>query len=119
MAPPDSPHTWDAHGRAWEVIHSRDIPSIPTGCPTTTCGDSAAIINGAQNTTTRPSPRVSRLPRDALGSLSTLHMRGTRTGGARGSHKIILKTTHDSHTPSHGILPVRCKSYQIFHDQFF
>ena len=90
MAPLDSPHTWDAHGRAWEVIHSRDTPSLPTGWRVPyddVRGDSAATINGAQNTTTRPSPRASRLPRDALGPLSTSHMRGTRTGGARGSYR--------------------------------
>ena len=23
----DSPHAWDAHGRAWEVIYSRGTPS--------------------------------------------------------------------------------------------
>ena len=36
MIPLDSPHAWDAHGRAWEVIHSRGTPSLPTGCPTAT-----------------------------------------------------------------------------------
>ena len=86
MIPLDSPHAWDAHGRAWEVIHSRGKPSLPTGCPTATRGDSAATTNDAQNTTTRPSPRAPRLPRDALGSLSTPHMLGTRTGGPRGSY---------------------------------
>ena len=87
MIPLDSPHAWDAHGRAWEVIHSRGTPSLPTGCPTATRGDSVATTNDAQNTTTRPSPRAPRLPRDALGSLSTPHMRGTCTGGARVSYR--------------------------------
>ena len=86
MIPLDSPHAWDSHGRAWEVIHSRGTPSLPTGCPTATRGDSVATTNDAQNTTTRPSPRAPRLPRDALGSLSTTHMRGTRAGWARGSY---------------------------------
>ena len=60
MIPLDSPHAWDSHGRAWEVIHSRGTPSLPTGCPTATRGDSAATTNDAQNTTTRPSPRAPR-----------------------------------------------------------
>ena len=78
MIPLDSPHAWDAHGRAWEVIHSRGTPSLPTGCPTATRGDSVATTDDAQNTTTRPPPRAPRLPRDALGSLSTPHMLGWR-----------------------------------------
>ena len=62
MIPLDSPHAWDAHGRAWEVIHSRGTPSLPTRCPTATRGDSAATTNDAQNTTTRPSPRADAYP---------------------------------------------------------
>ena len=80
-----------ARGKSY--THGRGTPSLPTGVPqpppTVTRGDSVATTNDAQNITTRPSPRAPRLPRDALGSLSTPHMRGPRTGGARGSYRDV------------------------------
>ena len=80
MIPLDSPHAWDAHWRAWEVIHSRGTPLLPTGY---TNAGSTATTDGASNTTKRPPRCAPRLPRDALGSPSTPHMRGTRVDGHR------------------------------------
>ena len=84
MVPLDSPHAWDAHWRAWEVIHSRGTPLLPTGYTKATRGGSTATTDGAPNTTKRPPRCALRLSKDALGSLSMPHMRGTRVGGPRG-----------------------------------
>ena len=46
MVPLDSPHAWDAHWRAWEVIHSRGTPLLPTGYTKATCGSSTATTEG-------------------------------------------------------------------------
>ena len=88
------------------------------GCPTATRGDSATTTNDAQNTTTRPSPRAPRLPRDALGSLSTPHMRGTRSSGSRGSLRssystwlVALNTTRHLFNTTH--LAGRLRSYSF------
>ena len=60
----------------------RAPPSTPAEPPRSPRG----APEHAPNTPTRPSPCAPRLPRDALGSLSTPHMRGSRTGGSRGSY---------------------------------
>ena len=54
MVPLDSPHAWDAHWRAWEVIHSRGTPLLPTGYTKATRGGSTATTDDPRNTTTRP-----------------------------------------------------------------
>ena len=88
MVPLDSPHAWDAHWRAWEVIHSRGTPLLPTGYTKATRGGSTATTDGAPNTTKRPPRCAPRLPKDALADpflCPTMpHMRGTRVGGPRG-----------------------------------
>ena len=63
----------------------RAPPSTPAEPPRSPRG----APEHAPNTPTRPSPCAPRLPRDALGSLSTPHMRGPRTGGARGSYRDV------------------------------
>ena len=86
MVPLDSPHVWDAHWRAWEVIHFRGTPLLPTGYTKATRGGSTATPNDPPNTATRPPRCAPRLPRGALGSLSMPHMRGARVGGHRDSY---------------------------------
>ena len=90
MVPLDSPHAWDAHWRAWEVIHSRGTPLLPTGYTKATRGGSTATPNDPPNTTTRPPRCAPRLPRGALGSLFTLYMRGVRVGGHRDSYGGVI-----------------------------
>ena len=46
---------------------------------------STAATDTAPNTPTRPIPWASCLPKDALGSLPTPHMRGARMGSPWGS----------------------------------
>ena len=49
MVPLDSPHAWDAHWRAWEVIHSRGTSLLPTGYTKATRGGSTATPNDPPN----------------------------------------------------------------------
>ena len=90
MVPLDSPHAWDAHWRAWEVIHSRGTPLLPTGYTKATRGGSTATPNDPPNTTTRPPRCAPRLPRGALGSLSMPRMLGARVGGHRDSYGGVI-----------------------------
>ena len=89
------------HSQVWAVCSERFGPASNTSPAEEILSPDArlraarlhAALRGwrthAQNTITRPSPRALRLPRDALGSLSMPHMRGTRTGGARGSYRDV------------------------------
>ena len=56
------------------------IPPVPTVPRKSSCNDSTAAADNALNTPMRPSPSAPRLPREALGSLVTPHMRGARMG---------------------------------------
>ena len=67
MVPLDAAHTrgtpMGARGKSYTHVGHTLPPH--RGCPTATRGDSATTTNDAQNTTTRPSPRAPRVPRDA------------------------------------------------------
>ena len=88
MIPFDRPHAWDAHGRAREAINSLGDPHGAHGAARLPRSDSTAATNTAPNTPTRASSCASRLPKEALGSLSTPHMRVARMGSFGGSYVV-------------------------------
>ena len=67
-----------AHGMPYKL--TLGIPQVPTVPRRSSRNDSTAATDNTLNTPMRPYPSAPRLPREALGSLATPHMRGARMG---------------------------------------
>ena len=99
MIPLDRPHAWDAHVRALPAIQSHGGSRGAHGAARLLRSDSTAATDTALSTPMRPSPCAPHLPRDALGSLFTRHMRGDLGGASlsrAGAAKSLCRFITDS-----------------------
>ena len=101
MIPHDRPPAWDAHGCAQPAIQSQWGSRGAHGAARLPYSDLIAATDTTLSTPRRPFPCALRLLRDALGSLSTAHMRGDLGGSVtesrRGGKELVgLQDTTDN-----------------------